>query len=196
MAHDEDTDRSSRFLSDSLTKLGQRRHRSDTVSLRIDNRLKFALSQEAKKKKMNLNSLATQIFTSYIDWGRYSDELRLIPFNEDILKQIFQALSKESIEEISTKAGETVAHEEIVFLFKRVTTETLIRYIEVRSAHFSAYHHWYENGQHYFTLQHDLGQNFCLFIKGYLNAMVRSTIGGVVDFLEVSPNSITYRITH
>lgn len=137
----------------------------------------------------------SHIFISYADWWRYSEELHLIPFNADILKDLFQTLSKESIEEISRKAGETVAHEEIVFLFKHVTIETLLRYIEVRSSHFSAYHHWYENGEHHFTLRHELGTNFSLFVKGYLTSMVRSTIGGTVEFLDVSPNSITYRIT-
>lgn len=181
--------------SGSPSRLAKGRHKTETISLRIDSKLKLLLSQEAKKRRINLNALASQIFTGYIDWWRYSEELHLVPFNNEVLKEIFQSLNRESIDNVARKAGELTAREEIMFLFNRIDLDTLLRYIEIRSAHFSAYHHWMEGGMHHFTLQHDLGINFSLFSKGYIASMIRGTIGGSVDFLDVSPNSITYRIT-
>lgn len=169
---------------------------SETVSFRIDSKVKLILEDEARKKNINLNTLVSQIFSAYAFWGRYAEELGLLPLNKDILREIFNAISREEIENIAQKMGETVAHEEIVFLFNEVNPETVRQYIELRSSHFSAYHHWYENGMHHFTLQHDLGTNYSLFLKGYLLSMLRNTLGKGMESSDISPNSLTFSITN
>lgn len=175
-------------------KIASRRVRAESVSFRIDSRLRLILIEEAKKKSINLNNLVSQIFTEYVDWGRFAQELGILPFNKGIMKELFYALEKNSIIDIASRTGETIAREEVVFLFKHVNPETLLRYIERHFYHFPAYHHWYEDGRHNFTLQHDLGSNFSLFLKEYLISMFRTTVGKAIDFSDISPNAITFSI--
>lgn len=172
------------------------KHESETVGLRIERGLKQSLVQVAKRKGINLNTLASQVFSSYVYWGQYVEELRMIPFGREALKELFEGISTETIEVASKRAGEEFAREEILFIFKRIDLDTVLRYIELRSSHFPAYHHWIENGAHHFTVQHDLGPNFSLYAKGFIASMLRNTIGARADFVDVSRNSITYSITH
>lgn len=168
----------------------------ETVTFRIASEIRSKLTEEARRSGTSLNSLVSQILSTYDLWGRQAKELGLLPFNKAILRELFNVINRDSLEAIAKRAGETVAREEIIFLFNEVSPETVRRYIELRGTHFSAYHHRYENGRHYFTLQHDLGINFSLFLKGYLSAAVKSAIEKTLDFWDTSPNSVSFSIPH
>lgn len=166
--------------------------KTETVSYRIRPDLKLALDEEARRLGINPNALVTQIFARHISWGRYVGQLKFIPVSKDFLRLVFDSLRQEQIENIARDLGESAAHEELLFLFQRITIGTILLFTDLWASHFDAWDHKYENGKHVFTIKHDVNQNFSIFTKEYISTLLRTTVGTKVVFEAMSPNSITF----
>ncbi len=118
----------------------------------------------------------------------------MIPFNMAVLRDLFNSMETDIVESVAKKAGEMTGPEEIVFVFNKVNPETVRRYIELRGSQLTAYHHWEENDRHHYVLQHDLGSNFTVYVKSFLESMLKVTLGKTIRFSALSPNSLTFSI--
>lgn len=166
--------------------------KTETASYRIRSDLKSALEEEARRLGINPNALVSQILTRHIDWGRYIGRLNFIPVSKDFLRLIFDYLPAEEIEKAARSLGESAAHEELLFLFTRISPATIISFLNLWASHFDATDHQYDNGKHVFTVKHDVNLNYSHFTKEYLSSLLRSTIGAKVVFEDMSPNSVTF----
>src|SRR3989442_6024744 len=171
---------------------GGRVKKTETVSYRIRADLKSALEDEAKRRGINPNALVSQVFERYNSWGRYVEQLKFIPVSKDFLRLIFEYMPRDQIEEIGRKLGESVAHEEVLLLFSRLTHGTVLSFIDLSASHFDAWDHQYEGGKHFYTVKHDVNLNFSLFTKESMSISLMSTLGTSVRFETMSPNSVTF----
>jgi hypothetical protein len=171
---------------------GGRAKRTETVSYRIQADLKSALEEEAKRRGINPNALVSQIFNRHINWGRYVEQLKFIPISKDFLRLIFEYMPRDQVEKFGRSLAESVAHEEILFLYSRITHGTVLSFIDLWASHFDAWDHQYEGGKHFFTVKHDVNLNYSLFTKEYISTMLMSTLGTSVRFETMSPNSVTF----
>lgn len=166
--------------------------KTETVSYRIRPDLKLALEEEARRLGVNPNALVTQIFNRHISWGRYVGQLKFIPVSKDFLRLVFDSLRKEQIENIARDLGKSAAHEELLFLFQRITPASILMFVDLWASHFDAWDHKYETGKHVFTIKHDVNEGFSQFTKEYISTLLYSTVGTKVTFETISPNSITF----
>ncbi len=166
--------------------------KTETVSYRIRADLKSALEDEAKRLGINTNALVSQIFSRHISWGRYVGQLKFIPVSKDFLRLVFESLSQEQVENIARLLGESVAHEELLFLFQHITPETVLMFTDLWASHFEAWDHKYQGGKHVFTIKHDVNLNYSRFTKEYISSLLESAIGKKVNFEAMSPNSVTF----
>jgi hypothetical protein len=166
--------------------------KTETVSYRIRSDLKSALEEESRRLGINPNALVSQILTRHIDWGRFSGRLNFIPVSKVFLRLIFESLSREEIERTARSLGETAAHEEILFLFTRISPVTVLQFLKLWASHFEASHYRYEGGKHVYTIKHDVNLNYSYFTKEYLSSLMQSSIGTDVIFETMTPNSVTF----
>jgi hypothetical protein len=166
--------------------------KTETVSYRIQADLKSALEEEASRVGLNPNALVSQIFSRYMSWGRYKARLNFIPVSKDFLRFVFESLPKEDIGKIARSLGESQAHEELLFIFQRISPGTILMFMELWASHFDAWDHKYEGGKHLFTVKHDVNRNYSFFTKEYVSSLLQSTLGTKVDFEAVTPNSVTF----
>jgi len=101
-------------------------------------------------------------------------------------------MTRDTIEKIGRRLGETSAKEEILFLFQRINPGTVFRYIQLWSSHFDAFDHTYDGKKHFFTIHHDVNLNFSVFAKEYVSSMIQSTLARPAQFETVSPSSVTF----
>lgn len=173
--------------------LSQQVHeKTDTVSFRIGSGLRASLEQEAKKSGVSLNTLVSQIFTYHTGWGRYARSLKLIPLSKDHLRELYQFLTKDRIQEIARRLAETAGREHVLFLFQRIDLPSVMQFIEIWGNHFDAYEHRFDGKTHFYTLHHDVNLNFSYFIKEYMTALFEDLIPRAVHFENVYPNSVTF----
>ena len=166
--------------------------KTESVSYRIRPDLKLALEEEARRLGINPNALVSQIFSRHISWGRYVGQLKFIPVSKDFLRLVFDSLRQEQIEHVARDLGESAAHEELLFLFQRITPGTMLLFMDLWASHCDAWDHKYEGGKHIFTIKHDVNQGFSLFSKEYISSLLRATAGTKVTFEAMSPNSVTF----
>ena len=166
--------------------------KTETVSYRIHADLKSALEEEASRLGLNTNALVSQIFSRYMNWGRYKARLNFIPVSKDFLRSVFESLPKEDIGKIARSLGESQAHEELLFIFQRISPGTILMFMELWASHFDAWDHKYEGGKHLFTVKHDVNRNFSFFTKEYVSSLLQSSLGTKVDFEATTPNSVTF----
>ncbi len=176
----------------SRTRSSRPRVKTDTVSFRVPSDLRLILEDEARRNKVTLNTLVTQIFARYASWGQFSGKLKLLPVNKDLLREIFQPMQKEKIVEIAKRLGETTGREEILFLFQQISPRTVLEYMDVWASHFDACKHHYDGKTHFYTVHHDVNLNFSIFTKEYVSSMIQSTIPSTVRFEAMSPNALTF----
>jgi hypothetical protein len=166
--------------------------KTETVSYRIRSDLKSALEEESRRVGINPNALISQILTRHIDWGRFTGRLHFIPVSKVFLRLIFDSLSREEVEKSARSLGETAAHEEILFLFTRISPVTVLQFLNLWASHFDASDYRYEGDKHVYTIKHDVNLNYSYFTKEYLSSLLRSSIGTNVIFETVTPNSVTF----
>jgi len=166
--------------------------KTETVSYRIPSDVKSALKEEARRLGINPNALVSQIFNRHISWGRYVGQLKCIPVSKDFLRLVFGSMPRTEVEKVGRLLGESAAHEELLFLFSRITPGTILLFMDLWASHFDAWDHRYEGGKDFFTVKHDVNVNFSHFMKAYVSAVLRSTLGTSVQFEAMSPNSVTF----
>jgi len=105
---------------------------------------------------------------------------------------VFESLPKEDAGKIARSLGESQAHEELLFLFQRISPGTILMFMDLWASHFDAWDHKYEGGKHLFTIKHDVNLNFSFFTKEYVSSLLQSTLGMKADFEAITPNSVTF----
>jgi len=166
--------------------------KTETVSYRVRSDVKSALKEEARRLGINPNALVSQIFHRHISWGRYVGQLKCIPVSKDFLRLIFESMPRTEVEKVGRLLGESAAHEELLFLFSRITPGTILLFMDLWASHFDAWDHRYEGGKDFFTVKHDVNLNFSYFMRAYVSAVLSSTLGKNVQFEKMSPNSVTF----
>lgn len=164
----------------------------ETVSFRLEDRVRGSLEDEARKVGTSLNGLVSQIFQRHTSWGRYADGLGLIPVSKDLLRSVFQKLNREEIVEVAKESAVSSGSEHILFLFQEISLNTVLRFLDLWRGHFDASQHRFDMRKHYYTVHHDVNRNYSLFVKEFVNALVQNTIPRPVSFEAVTPNAVTF----
>lgn len=164
----------------------------ETISFRLDQALRSSLEDEARKVGTSLNALASNIFQHHTSWGRYANGLGLIPVSKDLLRSVFQKLSKEAIAEVAKEAAVSSGSEHILFLFQEINFDTVLRFLDLWRAKFDASQHRIDLRKHYYTIHHDVNRHYSLFVREFVNALIQNTIPRLVSFEAVTPNAVTF----
>ena len=168
------------------------RQRMETVSFRLDGKLRTSLEDEATRVGTSLNGLVSQTLQRHTSWGRYADGLGLIPVSKDLLRIVFQKLNREEIVEAAHESAVSSGSEHVLFLFQEISFSTVLRFLDLWRSHFDASHHRYDMKKHYYTVHHDVNKNYSIFVKEFVNALVQNTIPRPVNFEAVTPNAVTF----
>ncbi len=165
---------------------------TDTVSFRVESELRKILEHEAELNGVSLNTLVSQIFSQYVRWWRYVRKLGFLPMSKELLRDLFQSVPPEKMEEAARTLGGSSFNEDILFLFRQVNTATVIRFLDLWSSHFDAFEHTHDGKRHFYTVHHDINANFSQFIKEYVTTAFQSTLKIAVHFEDVSRDSVTF----
>ncbi len=170
-----------------------KRRKTSTVSFRIDKRYDQILRVEAEEKRITLNTLVNQVFGEYVEWHRYVKQFGTIILSKDAFKLFLDNLENDKIINIAIEIATRAPKEFILFKWKEINQSNLIDFIKMFFDHCGYGHYDYqftESKVNKFSIRHDLGKKGSLFLKAYVETVVKDTLG-ITSKSIVTDNSVT-----
>ena len=171
----------------------QKGKKTSTVSFRINKDYDEALRSEAEEKKVSMNTLVNQIFGEYVDWNKYVKRFGTIILSREAFKLILESLDNDKIITLAIDIAAKAPKEFILFKWKEIDQSHVIGFIKMFFDHcgYGQYDHQVtESKVNKFSIRHELGKKGSIFLKTYLESVVRDTLGVKCQSI-ITDNSVT-----
>lgn len=172
-----------------LLKAVSKKKRLVTRTFRMEDDIDTVLEEESTRQFLSVNALVNKILRRYVDFGRFAERHEASHFFHSDLLAFMERLDDSDMEWLGRKLGE-VSPVAILNLFGReVAFESLPFLIEEVLAR---YHRWFkaekkiEEDRYRYSLRHDLGPKWSIFLKNYFEATLREHFKakGQVEIME------------
>lgn len=171
----------------------QKGKKTSTVSFRINKEYDEALRAEAEEKKVSMNTLVNQIFGEYVDWNKYVKRFGTIILSREAFKLLLESLDNDKINTLAIDIATKAPKEFILFKWKEIDQSHVIGFIKMFFDHcgYGQYDHQVtESKVNKFSIRHELGKKGSIFLKTYLETLIRDTLGIACKSV-ITDNSIT-----
>ena len=81
--------------------MGCQKSPNGSISFRFDNDILNNLRNEAHQKRISLNTLASQIFQSYVEYYMYASKAGMVQVPKSFLVRIMDKLSETEVDQLS-----------------------------------------------------------------------------------------------
>src|ERR1700730_9961260 len=149
-----------------------RKLKSESMSFRLDKRDLDGLREIAKKNKMSLNTLVSQIIDRYLKLWVFDHQFGFFSVAKKLLQMTFVKYSDKEIDEIGEEIGSKAQKEIIRHLYGKVNKKTVLDYIDIFGTRFEGFRHFTEGSRHTLAVTHDIN---LMFSKIYY-AIIKSTL--------------------
>ena len=133
---------------------------TSTITFRFSRDYVQTLREEAESRKVSLNTLTNQIFGDYVELQRYMDKFGTIVMSKDAFRLILEALDEQNLVKLATKIGEKAPKEFILFKWKVLNTDSVVKFLKMYFEHcgYGAYNYTSTDSTITFSIRHDLGR--------------------------------------
>jgi len=156
---------------------------SDTfihVSLRLPERVRKQLKEEAKHRNITLNSLINAILAKYIFFDKIVEGMNAIPLSGAFFREWLEITLTDEMESIAKKLDAKVVRQSFAFQGIVFNLDNLIKhYFEPLSAHsgWYSFNTYLEGTSRKLVFRHSLGPKWTAFLKRYVASILRSATG-------------------
>lgn len=157
----------------------QKRKKTSTVSFRIDAEYDKILRGEAEEKKVSMNTLVNQILGEFVEWNRYVKRFGTIILSKEAFQLILENLENDKIINLAIDIATRAPKEFILFKWKEITHSNVVDFIKMFFDHcgYGQYDYQFtDTKDNKFSIRHDLGEKGSLFLKTYLQSVVKETL--------------------
>src|SRR5215210_1682205 len=103
---------------------------SGSVTFRHEGKIINELRREADEKRLSLNTLASQIFQSHLEYHRYSSRAGMVSFPRGLLMRMMEMLSEDEVEMLSEYVAKNDIKEVTLLLRKEYSLPAFLDMIE------------------------------------------------------------------
>ena len=89
------------------------------------------LQNDAKTKRVSINSLISNLLSKYVEWDRYSERFGRVMLRPQTLKLIINAIDEIKIGESGSEIGNKIPMEFLLFWFKEVNLNSFLEYLSL-----------------------------------------------------------------
>jgi len=163
-------------------------------SFRIDESASVAVEKEAISQNVSPNTLVNQILKQFSEFDRFARRISTVKLSSSIFRGLLSEVDSEKVIEVAKTAGSSIPQAFATTKSGKVDVESLTDHI--RSS--AMYAHLYEFSEtidpqgHLFTLVHDFGLNWSIFLVHYVSAMFEQI--GIFPKVDMSDRSVTFAL--
>ena len=141
---------------------------SENISFRLNKDQLYQLRQEAKEKRISLNTLASQIVDSYVNFTSRASKAGAVPINRLSLVVLLEGYSEDQIKAMAERIVNMSGEDSTLMFQGRYDFEALLQTFEswLKAADFPYRHTRTTNmnrTKHTFIIQHDMGRKYSVF---------------------------------
>jgi hypothetical protein len=141
---------------------------SENISFRLHTDQLDQLRQEAKEKRISLNTLASQIVDSYVKFTSRASKAGAIPVSRLALEVLLEGYTEDQIKAMAERIVNMSGEDTTLMLQGRYDFEALLQSFEywLKATDFPYRHTCTTNmhrSRHSFIVQHDMGRKYSVF---------------------------------
>jgi hypothetical protein len=166
--------------------------KTTTITFRLPVNLINELRKDAELAKINLNTFATKIFMSHIQWERYERRMGFLPMTKPFLKEAINQMTSDQIINMAQRIE--IENFKNIFTFTRQNHD-IDSFIDLLRNWLTV--SWMDhtivnrNGSYYFNIEHDLGFKWSLYVKTLVSELYQDLLGKKVE-IKISDNVISF----
>jgi hypothetical protein len=164
-----------------------------SVTFRFDNEILSKLRDEAGQKRISLNTLASQIFQSYVEYDMYASRAGMISFPKSLLVRIMERLSEQEVEQLSEYIAKNEFKEMTLLVKNEYNLSTFLDMIEswLRVSGIGYRRDVIDSVQR-FVIQHEMGGRWSTYFEKLIKYAFKDLNENEPGF-DISDNSIVFR---
>ena len=174
----------------------KKRPSSGSVTLRFDNDTLNQLRNEANQKRISLNTLASQIFQSHVEYDTYASKAGMISIPKSLLVRLIEGLGEQEVEDLSKHIAKNEIKDMTLLLRKEYTLSSFLDTIEswLRVSGFP-YRRDEDKDNHTYTfvIQHDMGKRWSVYFDRLFKYVFEDLNLRKYSF-DNTDNSVTFKI--
>lgn len=166
----------------------------ESVTFRLDGSNLAAISKEAEKKGMSLNTLVNQIIDKHVDWYSFSAEANLVSFPQKFISKLLSKFTDSEIEKLAKYIAQEEVKDIILLLRKKNDPDAFLDIIDTwTKVSGFPYSHDVDDSVHSLIIQHDMGKNLSLYLAKLYEIMFESFDLKKAEF-DITGNTISFTV--
>lgn len=170
------------------------KNKSENFSCRLEQSTFSILEEEAKSKKVSLNSLINNVLGHYVALGRHAKDIELISLTKRAIKKIFSDMDEKTIKELAKEVG-GVVHRELVFLkYNKLTFDNLMQVLVINASRYGSVKYTNETSIHEICIHHGACIEFSKFIS-FIHEIMADKLTIKIKITNCDQSTVCMRIT-
>ena len=163
-------------------------------SFRIDESAAIAVEKEAISQNVSPNTLVNQLLKQFSEFDRFARRINTVKLSGSIFRGLLSEVDSEKVIEVARTAGSSIPQAFAATKRGKVDVESLIDHIRSLAmyAHLCEFNETADPHGPLFTLVHDFGLNWSIFLVHYVSAMFEQI--GIAPNVEMSDRSVTFTL--
>jgi hypothetical protein len=147
-------------------KREEKRRKTETVAFRLEGSTIEKLRNEAGHKEISLNTLVSQIFRQHIGWHSNAAKAGFLTVRKDLIGELLKLASEEQLAKIAEYVAKKGTRDFVLMLRNEYNITSALDVIEtwIRIAGYP-YRHDVNYTKHSYTIQHDMGRKWSIYLK-------------------------------
>ena len=141
---------------------------SSSITLRFRSEILDKLRHEARQKRININTLSSQILADHVEYGSYASTSGMVSFPKSLLVRMMERLSENEMEKLSEHIAKNEFKDLTLLLKGEYNLNSFLKTIEswLRISNFQYSYYLTDAGNtHRIVIQHDMGKRWSLYFE-------------------------------
>ena len=170
---------------------------SSSITLRFRNGILNSLRREAKQKRINVNTLCSQILADHTEYSSYASTSGMISFPKSLLMTMMERLNEDEVEKLSEHIAKNDFKDLILLLKGQYSLKSYLDTVEawLRISNFQYSYNVDRDNKYTLVIQHDMGKRWSLYFeKLFSHAFHSLNLAGSRMQCEVTDNIVAFTI--
>lgn len=170
---------------------------SSSITLRFRNDILNKLKHEAAQKRISLNTLASQVFSSHAEYNVYASTSGMVSFHKSLLIRLMERLQEDEIEKLSEHIAKNEMKDLTLLLRGEHNLSSFLKTIEswLRVSGFQySYYISDDDKSHRFVIQHEMGRKWSLYFEKLFSYVFNDLSSVKKPVFDITDNIVAFRV--